>query len=145
MNAGRLEQFGTPEELLENPATMFVASFLGSPAAVLLPVVVEGADVMFDGVRVGAVPGTGGAGVPAHVMFRPDSIHLDPDGDLDFEIAESTPQAGRHFVTGHVRGRGDDGVRVTIVSERRSVPGESTRLRLPDRPTAYFAGDGSRL
>lgn len=142
MNGGRLEQFGTPAELLENPATVFVASFLGSPAAVLLPVVVIGADVVFDGVPVGPTIDTGQS---AHVMFRPDTVVMDADGDLDFEITESTPQAGRHLVTGRVRGRGAEGTRVTIVSDRPGVPGAGTRLLLPEVPAAHFAGDGSRL
>src|SRR5712675_2524231 len=32
MNAGRAEQIGTPMEVYENPATVFVAGFIGSPA-----------------------------------------------------------------------------------------------------------------
>ena len=32
MNAGRAEQIGTPMEVYENPATLFVAGFIGSPA-----------------------------------------------------------------------------------------------------------------
>ena len=36
MNAGRMEQFGTPEEVYGRPATTFVASFIGSPAMNLL-------------------------------------------------------------------------------------------------------------
>src|ERR1039457_3342102 len=32
MNAGRAEQIGTPMEVYENPATAFVAGFIGSPA-----------------------------------------------------------------------------------------------------------------
>jgi sn-glycerol 3-phosphate transport system ATP-binding protein len=31
MNAGRIEQIGTPEEVYHTPATTFVASFIGSP------------------------------------------------------------------------------------------------------------------
>jgi sn-glycerol 3-phosphate transport system ATP-binding protein len=31
MNAGRMEQIGTPEEVYQRPATTFVASFIGSP------------------------------------------------------------------------------------------------------------------
>ncbi|WP_291008206.1 sn-glycerol-3-phosphate ABC transporter ATP-binding protein UgpC [Hydrogenophaga sp.] len=31
MNAGKMEQFGTPEEVYSRPATTFVASFMGSP------------------------------------------------------------------------------------------------------------------
>src|SRR6187401_2075877 len=36
MNAGRMEQFGTPEEVYHTPATTFVASFIGSPPMNLL-------------------------------------------------------------------------------------------------------------
>src|SRR5580765_2672676 len=32
MNAGRAEQIGTPMEVYQNPATLFVAGFIGSPA-----------------------------------------------------------------------------------------------------------------
>ena len=32
MNAGRAEQVGTPMEVYENPATQFVAGFIGSPS-----------------------------------------------------------------------------------------------------------------
>ena len=36
MNAGNMEQFGTPEEVYSRPATTFVASFIGSPPMNLL-------------------------------------------------------------------------------------------------------------
>src|SRR5437763_1859386 len=32
MNAGRIEQVGTPHDLYHSPATLFVAGFIGSPA-----------------------------------------------------------------------------------------------------------------
>jgi multiple sugar transport system ATP-binding protein len=37
MNRGRIEQIGTPNELYHNPATRFVAGFIGSPAMNFLP------------------------------------------------------------------------------------------------------------
>jgi ABC-type sugar transport system ATPase subunit len=37
MNEGRLEQVGTPEELYERPANVFVGGFIGSPAMSFLP------------------------------------------------------------------------------------------------------------
>ena len=36
MNAGQMEQFGTPEEVYNRPATTFVASFMGAPPMNLL-------------------------------------------------------------------------------------------------------------
>jgi ABC-type sugar transport system ATPase subunit len=37
LNQGRIEQIGTPEEVYETPATVFVASFIGAPPMNLLP------------------------------------------------------------------------------------------------------------
>jgi sn-glycerol 3-phosphate transport system ATP-binding protein len=37
MNAGRMEQIGTPDEVYQRPATTFVASFIGSPPMNLVP------------------------------------------------------------------------------------------------------------
>ena len=38
LNAGRIEQVGTPEEIYERPQTLFVAGFIGTPAMNLLPI-----------------------------------------------------------------------------------------------------------
>ena len=37
MNAGRIEQIGTPQDLYHKPATRFVAGFIGSPAMNFIP------------------------------------------------------------------------------------------------------------
>jgi multiple sugar transport system ATP-binding protein len=37
MNHGVVEQFGTPQEIYDHPATMFVADFIGSPSMNFLP------------------------------------------------------------------------------------------------------------
>ena len=44
LNAGRVEQFGTPMELYHHPATRFVATFIGQPNMNLVPGTVLGAD-----------------------------------------------------------------------------------------------------
>ncbi|MBS0572117.1 MAG: sn-glycerol-3-phosphate ABC transporter ATP-binding protein UgpC [Proteobacteria bacterium] len=41
MNAGRIEQLGTPEEVYRRPASLFVAEFVGSPGMNLIPGTVE--------------------------------------------------------------------------------------------------------
>jgi multiple sugar transport system ATP-binding protein len=53
MNAGRVEQVGTPVELFDRPANLFVAGFIGSPAMNFIPgpTMGEGA-----GVTVGVRP-----------------------------------------------------------------------------------------
>src|SRR5579885_502602 len=44
MNHGVIEQVGPPQELYHNPATRFVAGFIGSPAMNFLPGRIEGAN-----------------------------------------------------------------------------------------------------
>lgn len=39
LNAGRVEQIGTPREVYHSPANLFVAGFIGSPAMNLLPAI----------------------------------------------------------------------------------------------------------
>ena len=50
MNAGRAEQIGAPLEVYARPASVFVASFIGSPPMNLLPAQRNGAQVLF-GIR----------------------------------------------------------------------------------------------
>ena len=52
MNAGRMEQFGTPDEVYARPATTFVASFIGSPPMNLLSGHADGATFTLDGQTV---------------------------------------------------------------------------------------------
>ncbi len=44
MSNGRIEQVGPPQELYNHPKTLFVASFIGSPAMNLFPVTVDRGD-----------------------------------------------------------------------------------------------------
>jgi sn-glycerol 3-phosphate transport system ATP-binding protein len=77
MNAGRAEQIGTPMEVYENPASVFVAGFIGSPAMNFLVGTTEGGgSVRLDG--GGAIAsGTGvAAGRKITVGVRPE--HFTP-------------------------------------------------------------------
>ena len=53
MNKGRIEQIAPPQALYLNPATMFVAGFIGSPGMNFLPATLESADGVMQ-VRIGA-------------------------------------------------------------------------------------------
>jgi sn-glycerol 3-phosphate transport system ATP-binding protein len=59
MNAGVVEQFGTPEEVYTRPATTFVASFMGSPPMNLLKAAPNGKSGTILGVR------------PEHLLITP--------------------------------------------------------------------------
>jgi multiple sugar transport system ATP-binding protein len=77
LNAGRIEQVGSPFELYESPASLFVAAFIGSPKMNLL----KGSLVApaQDGTVV-AVPGVG------QVATAVDSRHLAPGSALTLGI-----------------------------------------------------------
>ena len=52
MNAGRIEQIGTPEQVYGQPATTFVAGFIGSPPMNLMPGQADGARFVSGGVTL---------------------------------------------------------------------------------------------
>jgi len=74
---GHLEQLATPQELYAQPATRFVAAFIGS--ANLLDGTATTAGVEVPG--VGEVPARHAfsAGVPATAVVRPEDVELVPD------------------------------------------------------------------
>jgi ABC-type sugar transport system ATPase subunit len=82
MNRGRVEQFGTPEEIYARPATRYVATFIGSPRMELLPAVVEAGPVL----RLGAtaLPIAASAQLPVgravEIGVRPEHIRLGETG-----------------------------------------------------------------
>jgi sn-glycerol 3-phosphate transport system ATP-binding protein len=77
MNAGRAEQVGTPMEVYTNPATTFVAGFIGSPAMNFLEGAVAGAGrVALDGGGSIAVAVNLESGRRVTVGVRPE--HLAP-------------------------------------------------------------------
>ncbi len=52
MNKGRIEQLGTPKEIYNDPRTLFVAGFIGSPPMNLLPGEVSNGVFTGSGIRV---------------------------------------------------------------------------------------------
>jgi ABC-type sugar transport system ATPase subunit len=56
LNHGRIEQIGTPEEVYDTPATVFVAGFIGAPPMNLLPAEILPDHSARQGVLVGLRP-----------------------------------------------------------------------------------------
>src|SRR3954454_3248868 len=78
MNAGHIEQLGSPTELYETPKTAFVAGFLGVSNLIDADVTPGGLECTTSGIRL-QVPGLDGATPGDHVQVgvRPEKIHLD--------------------------------------------------------------------
>ena len=79
LNAGRVEQVGTPREVYHNPANLFVAGFIGSPAMNLLPATVgHGGNVGFSWGGNVALPAgaTYTSGQSITLGLRPDRLSI---------------------------------------------------------------------
>ncbi len=56
MNAGKIQQVGTPTDIYDNPANTFVASFIGSPAMNLVEGELESGVFTAEGIRLVGLP-----------------------------------------------------------------------------------------
>jgi multiple sugar transport system ATP-binding protein len=125
MYAGLVQQLGTPKEIYDNPANMFVAGFMGSPSMNLFPatIAVENGRAVARASRAGggeiALPFAEGRGFERHagrdiiLGLRPEAI-TDRDGadrnsravhvvDAPVEITE--PAGSDTFVVTHFGGK----------------------------------------
>jgi len=92
MNAGRIQQVGSPMELYDRPANRFVASFIGSPTMNM----VEGTPVpggvrLADGTVWPAPPGATSLGIrPEHLGVTPDGAGLKVEVQLIERLGSDT-------------------------------------------------------
>jgi spermidine/putrescine transport system ATP-binding protein len=86
MSGGRIEQIGTPEEVYESPATVFVADFLG--VSNLMDAEAAGGPSGECVVRIGEFALRAGCGDlsargPVKIVARPERVRLLPHGSSD--------------------------------------------------------------
>ena len=124
MNAGNMEQFGTPEAVYHRPATTFVASFIGSPPMNLLKNAPGG--------REGTITG-----------IRPEHLDVVADGGWEVQVETVELLGAERLVYGRV---GGEQVIIRIEEGQPSPAPESTiRARpRPDRLHAFDAATGKR-
>ena len=83
MNAGVMEQFGTPDEVYHRPASTFVASFIGAPPMNLIAI-----DSIAENVLSALTPGP----IPSEAVtlgIRPEHFQVESDGcALQVEMTE---------------------------------------------------------
>jgi sn-glycerol 3-phosphate transport system ATP-binding protein len=88
MNAGRAEQIGTPMEVYQNPATVFVAGFIGSPAMNCIDGRSEDhGRIQLDGSGALIVPKAPAAGKKLTIGIRPE--HLTPSKPSEANLVGS--------------------------------------------------------
>jgi multiple sugar transport system ATP-binding protein len=95
LNAGKVEQIGSPLELYDHPVNMFVAGFLGSPAMNFLEGTARNNShpgiTLADGsvIQLDAVPATAGGNVVLGV--RPEDIYLDHESGTPARVIVVEP------------------------------------------------------
>ena len=127
LNKGRVEQIGAPLEVYRNPASAFVASFIGSPAMNLIAAR-----------AVPHLPGTGHAGL---VGIRPEDLHPAPNGQIEMQIEAVEELGAQRLVHGNV---GGEALTVTLPADAE-LP-ETLRLSVaPEAIHLFQAETGARL
>ena len=94
MNAGRMEQIGTPEEVYARPATTFVAGFIGSPPMNLVKGQADGSRFTVDGQTL-PLPAAAPRSGELIIGLRPEHAALRPAGGLGWPFrVEMTEMLG---------------------------------------------------
>jgi multiple sugar transport system ATP-binding protein len=152
LNAGRLQQLGTPMELYQWPANLFVAQFIGSPPMNLLPVQALGAGHLQLGSRRLPVEGPLAEGLAAHTGqtltggLRPEHFRLAPatNRNLRAEVSHSEALGNEQLLTCRLE-EGDHLVQVRVGPEESLPPGSTLHLDVDPRGWRLFDGAGDAL
>ena len=147
VNAGRVEQLGTPMELYERPANLFVGGFIGAPSMNVIPVSLESGDGS-PVVRLGdAKIGLDGLAVPADLAtlgIRPE--HLLPtsvdEGDFTarVEFVEKLGPESLVYLQSSVM---DDALTMRVASGAGLRPGDRVGVAI-DRGGLHLFDSGGQ-
>jgi ABC-type sugar transport system ATPase subunit len=157
MNNGILEQVGTPEELYEHPANVFVGGFIGSPPMSFFAASAQ-AEAAGTRLRCGAidvvVPALDGLPAELTVGVRPecarpwDPSHPTMVGPIDGEVAWVEALGRETFVGVSVESGVGDHAQVVVHHGGRAtlLPGDTTSFGLVPQALRYFdPADGNAL
>jgi len=133
MNAGRVEQIGTPMDLYERPASRFVAEFIGTPPMNILPARVDDGIARFGAVAL--MPVDLAPDTEISVGVRPEHFGILPPGQGmlsgPVEVVEHLgADAFAHVAVGPAEAR----LRLTVRAEPGAVPTEGAEIGLALRP-----------
>ncbi|MEU0214895.1 ABC transporter ATP-binding protein [Streptomyces sp. NPDC006265] len=91
MKDGVIQQLGTPYEIYDSPANVFVADFVGEPAITLLPGIAgDGRARLSEAVRI-ALPVPVDEGRKVVVGIRPEDVRLTAEGGLPARVVAHEP------------------------------------------------------
>jgi multiple sugar transport system ATP-binding protein len=143
LNAGNIEQVGTPFELYNFPRNRFVATFIGSPKMNMLDATLSGGTATladFGALRIDAAESG-----PITVGIRPEQIALGPSGDATVrgEIALREYLGSEVFL--HVRLPSGRTVMVKAPGNETLQTGQPVDISITAANAHYFDAKGQRL
>jgi multiple sugar transport system ATP-binding protein len=136
MNAGILQQVGTPGEIYDHPANLFVAGFIGSPTMNFVPATTENGSAKASGFSVklpkpvSATKGTLG--------FRPEAVTdriVDEANSMQMKVDVVERLGSDQFLYGKV---GGDSVTARVDPRMKVDPGDTVKLGLDTRTLHFF-------
>jgi multiple sugar transport system ATP-binding protein len=136
MNAGILQQVGTPGEIYDHPANLFVAGFIGTPTMNFIPASVTNGSAKASGFEVKLPkPLQAGKGT---LGFRPEAVtDRVADGGTSFEMKVDVVErlGSDQFLYGTV---GGDQVTARVDPRMTVSPGDRVKLGLDTRTLHFF-------
>jgi spermidine/putrescine transport system ATP-binding protein len=144
MNRGRVEQVAAPEEVYDQPATTFVAGFIG--VSNLMPATVIGSqEVKLDqGTTISTSTASFSSGDRCHAVVRPEKLKVKMDEDSegrDVPRVEGIVASSLYLGTAtQIEVDLGEGTRMTVLvpnadeSERQRLPGGGARVALSWSP-----------
>jgi sn-glycerol 3-phosphate transport system ATP-binding protein len=141
LNAGRIEQNGTPVDLYESPANVFVARFIGTPPMNLLAL-----DAAGGGAAVAGTPGPAVASsqwVGATLGVRPEHVALGRETGVEAAVEAVEYLGADSLVTCRV---GAQGFVARVAGRTGLGAGERTRVSwAPGAQHMFDAATGARV
>ncbi len=140
LNAGRIEQVGSPMDLYHHPQSEFVAGFIGSPAMNFLDVQTSGSRALYAGQAIEGLHAPEGT---VRIGIRPEHIEILPAGGLSATVISRETLGGDVML--HVRTSADDTLTVRAPGDDRTGIDASIGIGLPAPRIHAFGPDGRNL
>jgi sn-glycerol 3-phosphate transport system ATP-binding protein len=141
LNGGYVEQFGTPIELYERPASVFVAGFIGSPAMNFFRATADGLSVTLPNGAV--VPTAQSARGGVICGLRPEHLVRDPSGPIEMEVELLEHLGGVTLLHGPLQGT-DQQMVISLEGISEVQIGDRLRFSLPPELVHLFDAQTDR-
>jgi multiple sugar transport system ATP-binding protein len=136
MNAGILQQVGTPGEIYDHPANLFVAGFIGSPTMNFVPATTQNGTAKASGFEV-KLP-TPVSATKGTLGFRPEAVTdrvADEANTMQMKVDVVERLGSDQFLYGKV---GADAVTARVDPRMKVDPGDTVKLGLDTRTLHFF-------